>query len=416
MTATPAGRGTKQGARWHKAVAASALLIVVLAIALLHLLQWDSLAPGTERLAAAALGEPVKIGSVRAGLFPTPHFKLEGVVVGKEQDMKIASVRAVPELSSLFSDKKLLSSLELQSVTAEQDVLHRLPNWFKSEGGRSLRVSKIVLRDVKVAGATIPVPPFAGEVAFAPAGTFAKAALRSEDGKVKIELRNKPDGLEAEFTGRGWKSPFGPSIEFDEIAGKAVARDTNLTVSDLTARLYGGTATAHATVSWTGPWTFTGDFSANKLDLATILKAFTSQFRATGRLAASGRYSAQSASLDRLFTEPVVEAGFKVERGEIDNLDLTRALQQAATGTAVRGGKTQFAELSGTVKVSGKSYQYRQLALSSGILLANGSTDMVPSGDLAGRLNVELAAKPNPIRAMVAVSGKLSDLQLKASR
>jgi hypothetical protein len=97
-------------------------------------------------------------------------------------------------------------------------------------------------------------------------------------------------------------------------------------------------------------------------------------------------------------------------------MDLARALQQAAAGKPVRGGKTQFAEFSGVLKTSGKSVQYRQLALSSGLLLANGSTEVVSTGDVAGRINVELAAKPNPIRALIALSGKLSDLQLKASR
>jgi hypothetical protein len=169
-------------------------------------------------------------------------------------------------------------------------------------------------------------------------------------------------------------------------------------------------------LTWNGPWNLAGEFSTRELDLGGALKAFTSQFRATGRIDASGRYAMQSASLDRLFLEPRVEAAFKVERGELENVDLTRALQQAAAGTPVRGGKTQFAELSGTVNVSGKSYQYRQLALASGILLAHGSTELAPSGELAGRVNVELSAKPNPIRAVIAVSGKLADPQLKPSR
>jgi hypothetical protein len=414
-TVSPA-RGAQQPAKWHKPVVVSALLTVVVAVALLHLLPLSSFAPGMERLAASTLGEPVKIGSVRAGLFPSPHVKLAGVVVGKQQDVKIAFVRAVPELSSLFSDQKVLSSLELQSVVADENVLHRLPVWVAPERGKSLRVAAVVLRDVKVDSGTIAVPPFSGHVRLDAAGTFSTALLRSEDGKLTVELRNKPDRIEADFVARGWKSPIGPGIEFDEIAGKAVAQGTDVTVSDVTARLYGGTATGHAKLTWNGPWALAGDFSVNQLDLATTLRAFTNQFRATGRLAASGRYSAQSSSFDHLLAEPVVDAEFKAERGELDNLDLTRALQQAASATPVRGGKTQFAEVSGTLKVSGKSYQYRQLALSSGILRASGNTEMGPSGDLTGRLNIELAAKPNPIRALAALSGKLSDPQLKASR
>ncbi len=407
----------KRRVKWQKPAAAAVTLILAAAIALVHLLPWDGLAPSMEKMAASALGEPVKIGSVRAAVFPSPHFKLEDVVIGQERDVKIATVRAVPELSSLLAERKVLSRLELDSVTADANLLPRLPGWVASGNAKSLQVAKVVLRNVKLEGGAIPLPPFGGEVSLDTAGGFAKAALRSEDGKLKVDLRNKADGVEAEFSGRGWKSPLGPaSIEFDEIAGKGWLRGKELALSELTARIYGGTASGHAKLVWNSPWTLTGDFSANRVDLATALKAFTGHFRATGQLSANGRYTAQSESLGRLFAEPLVEAGFKVERGEIENLDLTRALQEAAAGTPVRGGKTQFAELSGTVKVSARSYQYRQLSLSSGILLASGTTDMVPSGDLAGRLNVALAAKPNPIRANIAVSGKLSDPQLKATR
>jgi uncharacterized protein involved in outer membrane biogenesis len=353
---------------------------------------------------------------VHAAILPSPRFLLEDVVIGEARDVKIATARAVPELSSLFAERKVLSNLELDSVTADVQLLPRLPAWFAPGSGKSLQVAQVVLRNVKLEGTPTALPAFGGEVRLGMTGEFAKAALRSEDGKLRVDLRNKTDGMEADFSARGWRLPFGPGIDFEEVTGKGWLSGKELTLNELTARLYGGTATGRATLVWNSPWTLTGDFNASQLDLAAALKAFTRDFRATGRLDASGRYAAQSAVLGRLLAEPQVEAGFKVERGEIENFDLTRALQTAAAGSSVRGGKTQFAQLSGTVKVTSKSYQYRQLALSSGLLLANGTTDMGPSGDLAGRLNVELAAKPNPIRALVAVSGKLSDPQLKATR
>ena len=277
-------------------------------------------------------------------------------------------------------------------------------------------MSKVILREVKVATLPVALPAFDGEVSLGADGGLSKANLRSQDGKLTVDLRNAPKGLEADFTARGWRAPIGPNLDFEEITGRAVATGTEVTFSDLSARLYGGSATGHARLTWNGPWTLAGEFSTRDLDLATALKALSGQFRATGRIETNGRYTLQAASFARLFGEPHVEAAFKVERGELENVDLTRALQQAAAGTPVRGGKTQFAQLSGTVNVSGKTYQYRQLALASGILLAQGSTDLVPSGDLSGRLNVELSAKPNPIRAVVAVSGKLPDPQLRPSR
>ena len=414
--ASRSAKVAKTPAKWRKPVAISAVLFVLATIGLVHVVRLDSLVPGIERLVESAIGEPLQIGAMRAGLFPSPHFKLEGVVVGKEQDVRIASARAVPDWASIFSDRKVLSELELLSVTADGAVLDRLPKWVKPEVDRPLRAANVALREVKLVLGTHAMPPFDGDISLDATGGLAKAVLRSRDGKLTVAARNKSDRLEADFTGRGWTAPIGPGIQFDEIVGKAVVRGSEIVLSDLTARLYGGTATGHATVAWTGPWVLAGDFNASQLDLAATLKALTGQFQATGRLAASGRFTAQSAQLDGLFSEPSIEAGFKVERGEIDNMDLTRALQQAATGTPVRGGKTQFAELSGTLRVSQRNLQFRQLALSSGLLLATGSTEIVPTGDVAGRLSIELAAKPHPVRALVALSGRLSDLQLKAAR
>jgi membrane protein involved in colicin uptake len=410
------GRGAKKASKWSRPVALSAIVLVLGALGLLHVVPLTGYGPAMEELAASALGEPVKIGSVHAALLPYPHFKLEGVTVGKEQNLKIASVRAVPELSTLFGPQKTLSVLELQSVNADPEVLRRAPSWIRTDVPRSLRVSKVVLREVKIDTARTPLPTFDGEVSLNENNALVKASFRTQNGDLKVDLRNRSDELEAEFTARGWKPPIGPGLQFDEIAGKVRAASGAITFSDVSARLYGGSATGHGRLTWNGPWSLTGEFSTRQLDLVTALKAFTGQFRATGRIDASGRYTMQSAALDRLFGEPQVEAAFKVERGELENVDLTRALQQAAAGTPVRGGKTQFAELSGTVSVSGKRYQYRQLALASGILIAHGTTDLVASGDLAGRVNLELSAKPNPIRAVLAVSGKLADPQLRPSR
>ena len=409
-------RVAKKPAKWVRPAVISACVALVAAVGLVHVIPFDGYGPGMEKAAGATLGEPVKIGSVRLALLPFPQFKLEGVTIGKGQDVKVASVRAVPELSSLFSDRKALSSLELNTVTADQEVLRRVPAWVEPGTAKPLKVSRIALREVKLATRAVAIPPFDGDATMGADGALAKAVLRTQDGKLTVNLRNKPDGLEVDFDGRGWKPPLGPGIEFEEISGKAIAKGTEMTWSDLSARLYGGRATGHAKLSWDGPWILTGDFSAHELDFAAVLKPFTGQFRASGRLETTVRYTAQAASLDQLFVEPRVDAAFKAARGELDNVDLTRALQQAAAGNPVRGGKTQFAEFTGTLNVSEKGYHYRQLALASGILLANGGADLVASGDLSGRLNVELAAKPNSIRAVVALSGRLSDPQLKASR
>ena len=56
-----------------------------------------------EQLAAAKLGVPVSIGSLRVALLPSPRLNVGEVVVGKNNEFSVEHVSVVPALTSLFS-------------------------------------------------------------------------------------------------------------------------------------------------------------------------------------------------------------------------------------------------------------------------------------------------------------------------
>ena len=95
------------------------------------------------------------------------------------------------------------------------------------------------------------------------------------------------------------------------------------------------------------------------------------------------------------------------------NIDLIRAIQSPAAG-ALRGGRTQFETLNGSLQIGGGAYAYRGLQLASGALNANGALDINAGGNLSGRLNAELASRNNVVaKAQLTIGGTVQDPQLR---
>jgi hypothetical protein len=80
----------------------------------------------------------------------------------------------------------------------------------------------------------------------------------------------------------------------------------------------------------------------------------------------------------------------------------------------VRGGKTRFESLGGSLHVTDKQYSYRRLRLNSGPMNATGNVDITSDGALAGRINAEVGSKSTVIaRGNLAVAGNVKNPVLK---
>jgi hypothetical protein len=118
-------------------------------------------------------------------------------------------------------------------------------------------------------------------------------------------------------------------------------------------------------------------------------------------------------SADSLLDSAQIDASFTVARGELSGVDLVRTIT-AGGGTALRGGRTPFSELSGLLQSSAGRYSYRQLRLTSGTLDAKGNVDIGPSGQLNGRVDAEVSARGRVIaRTLSEIGGTLEKPQLK---
>src|SRR5262249_22167043 len=81
------------------------ILVVVAAIGGVAVLPFGPMEPAPyERAAQAWLDQPVKIGSVTLTLLPLPQLRFERVTIGRDPQMKVASIKASPDVMTLLDD------------------------------------------------------------------------------------------------------------------------------------------------------------------------------------------------------------------------------------------------------------------------------------------------------------------------
>jgi uncharacterized protein involved in outer membrane biogenesis len=212
---------------------------------------------------------------------------------------------------------------------------------------------------------------------------------------------------------RQWQPPFGPVLQFTDLSINALVTRQLATLSSIEGRLGGGRLKGAAKASWTSDIRVEGEFNLENGRLQELLPAYTRDFSATGSLTTNGSYILQGKSLKSLFDTAEAEARFSIDIGELNNVDLVRAIQSPIAG-GTRGGRTKFDTLAGSVSISSGRYNYRQLQLNSGPLNASGALNIGADGALAGRVSAELGSKGLVVaRGNLNIAGAVRDPLLR---
>jgi len=397
-----------------KPVVISAVVLIAVVVGLVQLVPMNTYVPSIERLASEHLKEPVSIGSMHVSILSGFEIILQNVKVGTTQDVKIDKILLSPEFGSVFSDVKTIRKVEVQSATVAEEVLSRLPKWLEaSVADKTLQIGHVVVKAIKLDSHAAKVSPFDADLQLTQEGAIDKAVLSSNDGKLNVELVPHDNQIDIALNAaKGWIPPFGPQIEFTDLTVKAVATRNHIRVENFEALLYGGAARGHAAIVWGGPWSIEGDVATERIDMRELMEVFTREAKSTGQLESKFRYAMSSQTLATLFDSPNVEGSFGVKKGDVDGVDLVRALQARGRGVT-QGGATRFEEITGIMTLASGRYQYRNLKLSSGLLVANGAFDVQPNKDVSGRIAVELQSQAAQIRGNFIVDGDLKAIVLK---
>jgi uncharacterized protein involved in outer membrane biogenesis len=397
---------------WPKAAAIGIVAVAAAAIGLLHVLPLTPFIPAAQQLASERLGQPVQISGMRYALFPAPQLTLERVAIGGLQEIRADSVNVRIGPIALLSDRKDIEGIEATSVSAEEHALAGALSWVKPQPGpQRLQVSRVRLRGVRLVVKGIDLPQFNADITLARDGALQRASL--SDGKARIELKPKERLLEINLDARGWQPPLGPRVPFDEITITAVFDGQKATVTRLAASIGRGAVEGAAKISWGGGIRVDGDLRLANGELSQMMGYFTRSFSATGTVSANLTYTLRGDTVATLFDNARVDASFNIDKGVLENIDLVRAIQSPSRD-GVRGGKTRFDELTGSLQFAGGTYAYRQLRLTSGPVNAVGGFDVAPGGELSGRINAEVGSRSTVIaRATLNVAGNVKSPLLR---
>ncbi|MCX7197251.1 MAG: hypothetical protein NTW37_04510 [Proteobacteria bacterium] len=398
--------------RW-KLVLGGLVLFAATVIGLFEVFPFNAYVGRVEALMSTALGERVVIKSMHASLIPRPNIRLTDVTVGSGTGgATIASVRAVPAVSSLFRGPLTFESVQFDSVTVAQEFIPKLPDVVGMGGGHAPGLERILIRNLRLTVPDIELPPAEVEIVWDASGRFRSANIRTFSGRVSIDLTRAAEDIAFRMSATEWQPLRGNPATLGQLKMNGTLTRNGLAASEVVAELYGGEAKGSFRVDWGAAAqaaTASGEFLLRRLDVEKFLPAMTVNATATGLMDGTMKFSLQAPLLRRLFESPQVTTAFTIRRGWVGGVDLARLLRDSTN----RGGRTVFEEWTGVYAMSGGNHSLRQMRLTSGPMSASGAAEISAQGMLTGRISAQLStANDTAVRANFSLGGSIQKIEV----
>lgn len=378
--------------KWLKRIMIALALLLVIAAALPFLITLNDYLPQIEKVASDRLKEPVTIESIRLSVWPLPHVMLGGITVGKNHDIKLDRVRVTPDIYSLFQTTRVIKRIEIDTLILTQQAIGKIPAWINADNAdhaAQVRVESIHLNNVWVNSGKVSFGPLDARVNINSKGEPQDASITAQDGRLKVFIKSDGDSYPFDVSAKSWTLPLGPALVFDELLVKGVATLSEVNLSAVHARLYGGMADGRATLSWKKGWRLNGNFDIHRVELQKIISMLSSRARISGKFTAKPLFSASATSADQLVKALRLKTVFNVQHGVLYGVDIQKAATHLSKQGAT-GGETRFDNLSGYLVSEGGSYRFTRLKISSGALAVDGQVNVSPKKELSGRINAQV--------------------------
>ncbi|WP_332778352.1 hypothetical protein [Polaromonas sp.] len=362
------------------------LLLGLVAFALHRWVSTDDFRARMEHEATAALGVPVKLGSIAVDVWPLPAVALGGLTVQTRPAFTLERLEVRPEWHALLLGRLAVATLLVhQAVVPQQGVdalmlslqKKKQPAPTGKEASLNWLPRRTVLDDVTwVSGAgtrtTFDAQAQLGDDGLPDTATITlrKGALQGMQGQLKRESQDdgsstgSDKGIEK---GNQWR------LRIDVGGGTVQGQLGTRRVAPARAGQGGHDVVLQGQLQTKG--VEVAALTAPNKPLSGLLEASTTL---------SGRAATLSALADVLQTHTT----FTVRNATLHGLDLVKAVQTIGLN---RGGQTGLDTLAGQVHSQGRAVQLNNLVASSGALSANGNVAVSPAKALSGRVTVDLA-------------------------
>jgi hypothetical protein len=380
-----------------KPIAVGLFLLIVAGFGLVHVISFDDKIELIQHQASEQFHQPVKIASVRLGLVPQPHWRLERVSIGKDGQIKVPEVKLPVDLASLFNGRVTFKSIGLASPAVNEEGLSWL--LFGKSQKDDLKFGSVTATNIKFISTNINLPMMDAVAEIGEAGAWKKIVLDASDKSFHIELQPKDDAVvQIELSADTFRVPFGSTLVLDKFIAKGTANLDGLTVTEFGASLYDGIVAGNAKLLWGSTWSLKGDLNARMIDAGKLLPSLLQSSKIEG----SAKYAFQARTSDKLLAAPHFKGNFTVSNGTLLGVDLMSLLRSQNSG-----GKSNFAGITGAFNYESGRIQLRNMRLGAGMVSVNGSADLDLDKDLNGNFVVDLKSPNTQMRSNLVLSGTL---------
>ncbi len=391
-----------------------ALLVVLVLVFVLY--PYDRHRPGIEAALTTVVGAPVKIGAVHATFTPKPVISAEAVVVEGAAPLRIAHLRMVPEVFSLFGGKPAFSSVEINSATFSGNALGSLQRILGAAAASTapFRVEHVLLAQFSVDIAGLSLSDLNGD--FSLTGNPPETIhLANADRTLRIALKPQASGYVADIEGFGWRPAPESVYLFDSIQAVIASTGGILQVRSLDGRIFDGAVEGTLAVAADGGANLAGDIAVKRMNVSRLSAALGYPGQFEGELNGTLKFSGASGDWSGVLAAASGNGEVTIARGVLGGFDLVEAVRRTSR-TPVRGGSTRYEQLVGKLKLTPQSIRFQDLALTAGVLRAGGALEVTRDRQVGGRLDVEMRGSASVVRMPVSISGPLREPTLQASR
>lgn len=401
-----------------KKIVIAAAIVVGLLLILPFLIPMHAYLHQAEQIASEKLGQLVTIQSAHLFLIPSPRVVANDIVVGKNQEIKVARLVVMPTIGSLFSATKIID------LTISKPVIKKAALDFvtalaakKSESNEAAAVNirHIKIDELQLVWPNSKYPAMNAEATLTSDNKLESAKLNTLDGKLKADVTPKasPNGDEQLIvvTANKWTMPVGLPLLIDSAKLEMHLKGSKLTIPSIDIALYGGKLTGDAVVSWDKSlkdnFKTTGKLNIANLALKQPTSMVSKAVYLSGNLMSNGTFSSVAKDVGTLADNLRANFTFKINNGVLHGLDLVK-VASLLLKQSQNGGKTQFDAFSGVLNYSAKQYHLRDLKISSGLVTATGQVKIKPNKTLDGTGVVDIKNSMGLTGIPLDVSGTVS--------
>lgn len=389
------------------------LVAVVALLVIPFLIPLDHFIPEIEHTASVQLKAPVKIASLSVHLLPTPHLTVGRITVGEKPFLEVEKVIVRPRLTSLFSEQKVLREISLRGVVVRQALIGKASRWAaKSEGGgpAPVRIEHVEVRDAFVDLDDFKLREIDADLDLTPDSALMRAEVRADRDHVKATLIPQGKTFLVDVAAQDWKLPAGPPLLLSSLrASGTLDPAQGLSLPKIEGRLYEGTIAGKLNVGWAKQWSIVGNLDIASVEIKPVVALFTKDTTISGRLTANPVVDMHAATAGQLGEAIDVESDFKVEKGILYNFDLANAPKALLNKDALKGGQTEFDNLSGHLGVDAAGYYLTKMEITSGILSAQGEAFISTKQELSGQVDVAFKGTSALVSTPLAISGTVQN-------